>query len=62
MPSALGTNVAQGTLSYSRRLPALDDFYLETNFSLWKSTLSTKDLKTKLRTFPWFSWGSPIKI
>ena len=42
-------------VGYSRRLPALERFYREIKFSLLRSTHSTLDLKTKLRTFPWVS-------
>ena len=45
-------SAAQVSHSYSRRLPALERFYRETKFLLLKSTHSTKNLKTKLRTFP----------
>ena len=34
-----------------RRLPALERFYRENKFTLYKSTYSTKNLKTKLRIF-----------
>ena len=42
--------------------PHLDDFNRETNFSLWKSTNSTLNLKTKLTTFPWFTRGPQSKF
>ena len=48
--------------NYSRRLPALERFYRESKFSLLKSTHSTKNLKTKLRTFPFVSWVSQSKF
>ena len=48
--------------SYSRSLPALERFYRETKFSLFKSTHSTKYLKTKLKTFPWLSRETQIKF
>ena len=48
-------SAAKVTKSYSRRLPALERFFRETKFSLFKSTHSTKTLKTRLGTFPWVS-------
>ena len=38
------------TKSYSRRLPAIERVYRETKFSLFKSTHSIKNLKTKLHS------------
>ena len=48
-------SAAQVTKSYSSRLPAPGRFYWKTKFSLLKSTHSVKNLKTKLKTFPWLS-------
>ena len=48
-------SAAKVTKSYSSRLPALERFYRETKFTLLKSIHSTKNLKTKLRTFQWVS-------
>ena len=53
---------AKETKSNSRRLPALEWFYRETRFSLFKSTHSTKNLKTKLRTFPRVSRVTQVKF
>ena len=46
---------------YTRRLPAFERFYRETEFSLLKSTDSTWISKPS-RTFPWDSRVSSIKI
>ena len=55
-------SAAKGTHSTSRRLPALKRFYRETKFSLLKSTHLAKNLRTKLRTFPWLFRGSLSKF
>ena len=48
-------SAAEVTKSYFLRLPALERFYPETKFSLFKSTHYIKNLKTWLRTFLWAS-------
>ena len=53
-------SAAQVTKSFSLRLPALERFYRETKFPLFKSTHST--FKTKVRTFPWISRVSQSKF
>jgi len=54
-------SAAQNT-SYPSSRPALERFYRETKFWLLKSTHSTWNLKTKLRTFPWVSRVSQSKF
>ena len=54
--------VAQVTKSYSRRLPALEQFYRETKFSLVKSTHATQNLYIIAQNIPVALLSSPIKI
>ena len=55
-------SAAMVTEIYSRCLPALERFYWETKFLLLKSTHSTWNLQTKLRTFSWFSQVPQSKL